>query len=173
MAAFWAPFLLVHLGGPDTITAFALEDNELWLRYLLGLFVQFGVPLNVFIRSWDGSPLIYLSIPIFVAGVVKYGERTWVLRSGPRSNYSKFMEEYSSKQAEGYKISTGTVTQGSKVVGRSQSAVTGSDDLDDVYYFFKTFKRLFADLILSFQDREQSQSIFTRQPWSKVLELRI
>ncbi|KAL6219562.1 hypothetical protein ACLB2K_007321 [Fragaria x ananassa] len=35
--AFWALFLLVHFGGPDTITAYALEDNELWLRHLLGL----------------------------------------------------------------------------------------------------------------------------------------
>ncbi|WVZ61465.1 hypothetical protein U9M48_011331 [Paspalum notatum var. saurae] len=26
--AFWTPFLLVHLGGPDTITAYSLEDNE-------------------------------------------------------------------------------------------------------------------------------------------------
>ncbi|EEF32909.1 hypothetical protein RCOM_0455910 [Ricinus communis] len=38
--AFWAPFLLLHLGGPDTITALSLEDNELWQRHALGLFVQ-------------------------------------------------------------------------------------------------------------------------------------
>ena len=31
LTAFWAPFLLLHLGGPDSITAYALEDNELWL----------------------------------------------------------------------------------------------------------------------------------------------
>nr|GEZ62010.1 uncharacterized protein [Tanacetum cinerariifolium] len=40
LLAFWVPFLLVHLGGPDTITAFALKDNELWLGHLLGLVVQ-------------------------------------------------------------------------------------------------------------------------------------
>ncbi|KAJ6676389.1 hypothetical protein OIU85_009654 [Salix viminalis] len=40
--AFWAPFLLLHLGGPDTITAYSIEDNELWLRHLLGLVVQVG-----------------------------------------------------------------------------------------------------------------------------------
>src|ERR1044072_8871480 len=40
MLTLWAPFLLLHLGGPDTITAFALEDNELWLRHMLGLIVQ-------------------------------------------------------------------------------------------------------------------------------------
>ena len=32
--AFWASFLLVHLGGPDTITSFALEDNEFWFRHI-------------------------------------------------------------------------------------------------------------------------------------------
>jgi cytochrome c oxidase assembly factor CtaG len=29
LVAFWAPFLLLHLGGPDNITAYALEDNTL------------------------------------------------------------------------------------------------------------------------------------------------
>ena len=32
---FWAPFVLLHLGGQDTITAFSIEDNELWKRHLL------------------------------------------------------------------------------------------------------------------------------------------
>lgn len=40
LLALWAPFLLLHLGGPDTITAFAVEDNELWLRQLFGLISQ-------------------------------------------------------------------------------------------------------------------------------------
>ncbi|KAI9160919.1 hypothetical protein LWI28_012802 [Acer negundo] len=34
LTAFWAPLLLFHLGGPDTVTAYALEDNELWSRHL-------------------------------------------------------------------------------------------------------------------------------------------
>ncbi|KAK1615276.1 hypothetical protein QYE76_020793 [Lolium multiflorum] len=37
---FWAPFLLVHLGGQDTITAYSMEDNQLWPRQLLSLLVQ-------------------------------------------------------------------------------------------------------------------------------------
>ncbi|KAK7275015.1 hypothetical protein RIF29_16121 [Crotalaria pallida] len=36
LIAFWAPFFLIHLGGPNTITAYALEDNELWSRHALG-----------------------------------------------------------------------------------------------------------------------------------------
>ncbi|TXG68349.1 hypothetical protein EZV62_003284 [Acer yangbiense] len=42
LRTFWAPFLLLHLGGPGTITAYSLEDNELWLRHFLGLIVQYG-----------------------------------------------------------------------------------------------------------------------------------
>ena len=40
LTTFWAPFILLHLGGPDTITSYSIEDNELWLRHLIGLAVQ-------------------------------------------------------------------------------------------------------------------------------------
>lgn len=30
LLAFWASFLLLHLGGPNTITAFSMEDSVLW-----------------------------------------------------------------------------------------------------------------------------------------------
>ncbi|TXG68483.1 hypothetical protein EZV62_003418 [Acer yangbiense] len=81
LQAFWAPFLLLHLGGPDTITAYSLEDNELWLRHLLGLIVEVGVAFYVFLRFWSSNVLTLLSIPVFITGIVKYGERTWVLWS--------------------------------------------------------------------------------------------
>ncbi|KVI01033.1 protein of unknown function DUF4220, partial [Cynara cardunculus var. scolymus] len=57
LLAFWAPFLLVHLGGPDTITAFALEDNELWLRHLLGLMFQCLAAVYVFVQSLPENQL--------------------------------------------------------------------------------------------------------------------
>ena len=77
LTAFWAPFLLLHLGGPDTITAYSLEDNELWLRHLLGLGVQTGVALYIFVLAWSASHLSILSILIFCAGIIKYGEMQW------------------------------------------------------------------------------------------------
>jgi len=30
----WAPILLMHLGGRMTISAYNIEDNELWLRHV-------------------------------------------------------------------------------------------------------------------------------------------
>ncbi|KAF8670072.1 hypothetical protein HU200_051265 [Digitaria exilis] len=56
LVAFWAPFLLVHLGGPGTITAYALEDNRLWLRHLLTLSVQvLGAAFVIYKQDQDKS----------------------------------------------------------------------------------------------------------------------
>ncbi|TVU27475.1 hypothetical protein EJB05_30089, partial [Eragrostis curvula] len=86
LAAFWAPFLLLHLGGPHNITAYALEDNRLWLRHLQTLGVQALGAAYVLYRfyhagSGSGGTLLTLaSASMFVAGLAKYGERTWALR---------------------------------------------------------------------------------------------
>ncbi|CAO2822125.1 unnamed protein product [Amaranthus hypochondriacus] len=80
--AFWAPFLLLHLGGPDTITALALEDNELWLRHALQLATQVAVTLYVFGLVFRKGTHNHLWIPMilmFTNGCVKYFERTCAL----------------------------------------------------------------------------------------------
>jgi len=38
----WAPILLLHLGGQDGITAYNIEDNELWGRHVLTAVSQVG-----------------------------------------------------------------------------------------------------------------------------------
>ncbi|RVW92004.1 hypothetical protein CK203_030193 [Vitis vinifera] len=80
--AFWLAFLLLHLGGPDTITAYSLEDNELWRRHLIQLFLKSLWASSIFFRSWKGTPLNILTMLMFVPGLIKYGEKTWFLRSG-------------------------------------------------------------------------------------------
>lgn len=75
------PLFLMHLGGQDTITAFAIEDNNLWLRHLLNLGVQVALTLYVFWKSVDRHN-VHILIPgifLFVAGIIKYGERTLAL----------------------------------------------------------------------------------------------
>ncbi|XP_012447911.2 uncharacterized protein LOC105771050 [Gossypium raimondii] len=76
LVIFWTPFLLLHLGGPDTITAYSLSDNELWPRHLFGLCFQVGVALYVYVKFWTltVTKLTYLAIPIFIVGIIKYGE---------------------------------------------------------------------------------------------------
>ncbi|KAF7006947.1 hypothetical protein CFC21_021930 [Triticum aestivum] len=88
LAAFWAPFLLLHLGGPYNVTAYALEDNRLWLRHLQTLVVQvLGAAYVLYKYMADSGTLLQLaSISMFVAGIVKYGERTWALK---RANDNK------------------------------------------------------------------------------------
>ncbi|KAK7350343.1 hypothetical protein VNO77_08862 [Canavalia gladiata] len=86
LIAFWAPFFLVHLGGPDTITAYALEDNELWLRHLVGLVSQTILTIYIILMSWKGNWLSHLSILMLIVGFIKYGERTWSLYCGSISH---------------------------------------------------------------------------------------
>ncbi|KAI8016631.1 hypothetical protein LOK49_LG05G03908 [Camellia lanceoleosa] len=176
LMSFWAPFLLLHLGGPDTITAYAMEDNQLWLRHLLGLVVQSGVAIYILFMAWPPahSWLPILSLPMFLAGLIKYGERTWALRSAnteqlreslltlpdPGPNYAKFMEEFTIKKAEGFHVKAVEVIEEAPVPIDHSHAVTGHELELKAYDLFRTFKRLFVDLILSFQDRDASKAFF-------------
>ncbi|GLU15525.1 hypothetical protein SLE2022_320060 [Rubroshorea leprosula] len=72
---FWAPFLLLHLGGPDAITSFAFEDNEFWVRHLLGLILQVGSTLHVFLVSLPDNKLWLPTLLVLIAGIIKYAER--------------------------------------------------------------------------------------------------
>lgn len=84
LVAFWAPFLLLHLGGPDSITAYALQDNQLWLRHLQVLVVQvLGAGYVLYKRIADNGFFVMLaSILMFTVGFVKYVERTCALKRG-------------------------------------------------------------------------------------------
>ncbi|KAL4625322.1 hypothetical protein ACB092_05G016900 [Castanea dentata] len=189
LTAFWAPFLLLHLGGPDTITAYAMEDNELWLRHLLGLGVQTGVALYIFLIAWTGSQLSMLYILIFCAGIIKYGERTWVLRSAssgqfresmlispkPDPNYSKFMREYTLKRFEGFHVIASHVIE-TQVVNIpipsvENNSIPDATELVKAYDLFQIFKRLFVDLILCFDDRKKSQYFFKEISLDKAFKV--
>ena len=187
MTAFWAPFLLLHLGGPDTITAYSLEDNELWLRHLLGLAVQTGVVIYIWIIAGIGSQLSILSILIFFSGIIKYGERTWVLWSAsngqlresmltaadPGPNYSKFMREYTLKQFEGFEVTVNEVieTQVMNLPLIENYLIPDAKELVIAYDLLQIFKRLFVDLILGFDDRDHSQSLFKEISSAKAFKV--
>ncbi|EAZ15284.1 hypothetical protein OsJ_30702 [Oryza sativa Japonica Group] len=79
----WAPVLLIHLGGQDSITAYNIEDNELWRRNVVTMTCQITVSIYVFCKSWPGGDkkLLQAAIVLFVPGVMKCIEKPWALRS--------------------------------------------------------------------------------------------
>ncbi|MBA0607772.1 hypothetical protein Godav_020036 [Gossypium davidsonii] len=85
----WVPFLLWHLGSPANVTAYSLEDNELWLRHLLGLVSNGAEAVYIYFKFRTVGVPIYGSlhyldvmvVPLLVGGILKYAERIVALRS--------------------------------------------------------------------------------------------
>ncbi|KAK2652247.1 hypothetical protein Ddye_012103 [Dipteronia dyeriana] len=91
LITFWAQFLLLHLGGPDSITAYALEDDELWLRHLLGLVSQTCGAICVFILAWTGKGSC-LSIP-FHFDVPCWVHQVWIADVGTQGGKQSDTQE--------------------------------------------------------------------------------
>ncbi|XP_031385862.1 uncharacterized protein LOC116199587 isoform X2 [Punica granatum] len=139
LTAFWAPFLLLHLGGIDTITAYSLEDNELWLRHFATLVVKTGLTCYIYFLALTGSPLAVLAAIMIAVGFTNYVERTLslylasknrlrdsmlpplesvhinprieekYLESGPMN--PRITEEYGMKKDEGYHVTVDQVVE--------------------------------------------------------------
>ncbi|BAS87811.1 Os04g0153000 [Oryza sativa Japonica Group] len=107
LVAFWAPFLLLHLGRPDNITAYALQDNQLWLRHLQILVVQvLGAGYVVYKRLIVGGEktiLLLATVLMFMVGLVKYCERTFALKRGDFSSIRSYVKELPGKQLRWYR----------------------------------------------------------------------
>uniref|UniRef100_A0A6N2K1S8 DUF4220 domain-containing protein n=1 Tax=Salix viminalis TaxID=40686 RepID=A0A6N2K1S8_SALVM len=162
--------LLVHLGGPDTITAYALEDNELWLRRLLQLQIQTATAAYSLFKSWGKDPLIYIAIPIFVAGLAKYGERILVLWLASSNKFRDIEnEEVDTFQSEFSKLPS-TVFFGmskedlSKVL-KFDIIADEALYLHEAHFLFQMFKIFYADLALSHSSHMASYRILTLQKY--------
>ncbi|XP_022877592.1 uncharacterized protein LOC111395704 [Olea europaea var. sylvestris] len=181
LSAFWAPFLLLHLGGPDSITAFSLEDNELWIRHLFGLIAELIMVVYVFTQAIPFSFWLQ-TLLVLLAGLIKYAERTRALYlaclgnfkdslkpkpdAGP--NYAQLMGEYSSMLEAGLPVKFITVNeserQGNKENERqANSEVKPLNDIEIVregFRFYQIFRGLIVDHMFSFQERDESRSFF-------------
>ncbi|XVE68227.1 hypothetical protein DITRI_Ditri09bG0051400 [Diplodiscus trichospermus] len=154
---FWTPFLILHLGGPDTITAYSLEDDELWSRHFLGLLVQTGTAFYVFVKSWGDNHLKFISILVFIAGIIKYGERTWALRNSSTKNirnslFPELLPDFGVGKAE-----------------REESIPR--DVLRQAHHLLKRLKYLFADLILDEYDQSYCRSVVSNKSSEEAFEL--
>ncbi|KAM3223265.1 hypothetical protein ACQJBY_056921 [Aegilops geniculata] len=87
----WAPILLIHLGGQDGITAYNIEDNELWPPHILTLVSQVTVAIYVFCKSWPSNDwrlyaktkydwmLLNAANFLFTIGIFKCFVKPWAL----------------------------------------------------------------------------------------------
>ncbi|KFK23934.1 hypothetical protein AALP_AAs69373U000100, partial [Arabis alpina] len=176
LLAFWSTFLLLHLGGPDTITALALEDNNLWLRSLFGLVCQAIITLYIFLLSIPNNLLVPTSL-MLVAGIIKYVERIQALRGAsletfkdsmlgepdPGPDYARIMEECSARKmlrerTEVVRIEEAEKGQRPKVKVRPDTVLTHLEVVQYAYKYFNIFKGLVVDLIFSSQSEQWNNS---------------
>ncbi|GER27199.1 hypothetical protein STAS_02883 [Striga asiatica] len=183
LLALWAPILLVHLGGPDTITAFALEDNELWLRHLLGLITQTSAAAYVFFQSLPKNRLWASIVLMFVSGTIKCLERVLSLHAAsqntfrdsllkdpdPGPTYASLVDDYYWKtkaHLPTHVVRIREPTPANKGVNRVKTGrLTRPETILYAHRFFETFKGLLVDLIFSQRERDASRSFFlVRKP---------
>ncbi|CAN6334039.1 unnamed protein product [Urochloa humidicola] len=78
LVAFWAPFLLLHLGGPDNISAYSLDDDKLgWRKAFRGFSTVLQALFVVFSKIWladDAGLLRPASIIMVVVGTLRFTE---------------------------------------------------------------------------------------------------
>jgi hypothetical protein len=130
---------------------------------------------------------------MFLSGILKYGERTWALKCAsmdnlhnsmvttpdPGPNYAKFMEEYRFTREAG--LQAEIVIEPERRAGVTATTITEETIpyamvITEACCFFLTFKRLFVNLILSFQDRTRSQATFMRltpEQAYKIIEIEL
>ncbi|KAH7514875.1 hypothetical protein FEM48_Zijuj11G0136800 [Ziziphus jujuba var. spinosa] len=147
--AFWASFLLLHLGGPDTITSFALEDNELWLRHLFGLILQVNGAAYCSFLALPYNNLWLPTILVFVVGSVKYAERTMSLYLASMNHFGATVGEPNAED------------EGTKFDFNSESNTSNHMKLLMVSYsLLKSFKGIVGGFVLSSKAAESSRKLF-------------
>ncbi|XBJ13395.1 hypothetical protein VPH35_005575 [Triticum aestivum] len=78
----WTPILHIHLWGQHPMTAYNIEDNELWARHAITVVSQVTVALYVFCKSWSGEKrLLQAAILLFVVGIIRSIQKPWALKN--------------------------------------------------------------------------------------------
>ncbi|KAE9459301.1 hypothetical protein C3L33_08813, partial [Rhododendron williamsianum] len=75
LLAFWAPFILLHLGGPDNATSLSAGTDDRWSRKSFQLISNSMATIVICIRALHNNPLYLASWMVFLAGTLKYAER--------------------------------------------------------------------------------------------------
>ncbi|XP_048139652.1 uncharacterized protein LOC125316180 [Rhodamnia argentea] len=164
LQAFWASFLLLHLGGTDTITSFSMEDNSLWGRHLLSLTFQIGAAIYVFMQIFTVNKLLVIpTMLVFLAAVIKNAERISALNlsSLPRLGEWVFSHDTFSEDAYNELVQELDVLGEDGEEGEQEEVkLLESTVVKHGYNFFQIFKVFLGDLMFTCQEREMSRKYF-------------
>ncbi|KAL5540755.1 hypothetical protein UlMin_044078 [Ulmus minor] len=178
LLAFWASFLLLHLGGPDSITSFALEDNEFWIRHLFGLLLQVLAAAYSLLLTLPSNKLWLPTILVFAVGTIKYAERTYALylasldrfgatvlpKPDPGPDYEESAALYSAAAAMAVMPRVDQSDDAELILELGQKVKSAEDIklLQLAHLLFQAFKGLIVGFFLSNRDRKTSREIFMK-----------
>ncbi|KAL0873816.1 hypothetical protein Bca101_023521 [Brassica carinata] len=185
LVALWAPFLLIHLGGPDTITAFSLEDNALWTRHFLWLVYQALAGVYVVVYSLP-NVLWVIILLLFISGTCKYLERTIALYLGSSDKFreSILLETSTSgfdQQTKNQDVDLMLASDVYMTESRGQlkplklisydRPLTHLEILQHAFLFFKNFKSLMVNNIFSMSLRDETKAFFSSRQDEEALRI--
>ena len=185
----WTPFLLLLVGGQDRITSFAIEDNELWLRHLIWLFLQIFTTGFVFYQSFHLNTLWIPTIFLLLAGTIKYAERIAALylassdsfgisvlgEPDPGPNYERLMSAFTHYKGNNLPIKM-------EIVHDLESQANENSPADDkklephelvqrAHYFANIYKGLIVNLMFSSPEHTESRDFFTKRSAEQTLKI--
>lgn len=160
LMALWAPFLLLHLGGPDTITAYSLEDNALWHRHFLGLALQAIAGAYVVIQSLPNTLWLIIML-LFIAGTFKYLERTIAMYLASSDKFRGSIIKVSGSDFDERNRPEYARQNRPLRITKPIRDLTHLDSLQFAFWFFNNFKSLMVNNIFSFEQRDESREFFS------------
>ncbi|XP_044983577.1 uncharacterized protein LOC123450331 [Hordeum vulgare subsp. vulgare] len=165
--AFWVPFLLLHNARPDNISAYTIEDNELWLRLFVFVPLQsLGSVLIVYryiLADCTTGLLRQASFIMLLLGLFKYVESAAALWL---CNLSRIRRSFRKLQpiASSFRRDYG----GSRNL-KDEEALLVAHGLFDIC------KGAFSDYSVEYMDRDAVRSLFSGK-WEsmcKVVEMEL
>ncbi|KAH6757511.1 hypothetical protein C2S52_023379 [Perilla frutescens var. hirtella] len=172
--AFWSTFLLVHLGGPDSITAFAMQDNDFWHRHAMAIAFQCCSATYIFFQTLAENQLLIPTLLMFVSGVIRYSERTRSLYlaslntlrnslrnpADPGPRYEEAMDAYRGHRESGLPTRIERIHVPPKLPYVEKGVLGKREAVLHAHRFFQTFRRLIVDVKCSHRERVRSRQFF-------------
>ncbi|CAO2144488.1 unnamed protein product [Urochloa humidicola] len=157
----WTPILLLHLGGQSGITAYNIEDNELWRRHVLTAVSQVSIAIYVLFKSSTNDlEILKAAFLLSIYGTLKCLWKPWDLK---RVSINSLVDSCASEEK-------GEISSLHEYLGAAVQIFqprglfrfrreAGSDDTE-----FKRLYGLFVDLAPAYSDRLSFVKHMVRNP---------